>query len=44
MLIYISIYMVLRRGGGGQGVAGAGHGVGFGAVITVVDLVDLIKG
>ena len=29
---------------GGQGIAGGGHGVGLGAVITVVEFVELIRG
>ena len=28
----------------GQGIAGGGHGVGLGAVITVVEFVELIGG
>ena len=29
---------------GGQVIAGGGHGVGLGAVITVVEFVELIRG
>ena len=42
----LSIYILdgtLGRSGG-QGIAGGGHVVGLGAVITVVEFIELIRG
>ena len=43
-LVFIFYLVGTLRRSGGQGIAGGGHGVGLGAVITVVEFVELIRG